>query len=503
MGRLLMNVGFVLICFSSAYPQTQSWQQISNPGLKTIEKSFSTPPSEYGIILWWGWDGQMSDTVIKRDLERIKAQGFRGVMIEAGYGMDAKYLSPEWFAMVKTAVGEAKRMKADYWDVWSDLFRDNFFNVQAQWCRENNIDYIVHLNHEDQLPGLIRSSGDFFKNMRNVGVPGIDVIWSQIWFDHIADYPKLASSASHLYGKPRTFTESFAAFYHRPAIPQAKWVIDYQLVRGINSVQIMFMSASTSKRPQVSAPQSVPGKPAPQSVQKSSFFLSDTFPQIAQYINRATYLLSLGRPAAQIGVYFPTLSMWYGDNESNTSLLDISRQLLENQRDFDFVDEQALSSVPIQEDYRLINLSLQAYKIIIVPQVTVISKAAIEKLKEFAYSGGKVLFLGKPPVIMTGQSFKDAEKPGEFSWAKNELSGKLTQDVIDFLPDPDVKTGNSAPSVKYLHRTMAAGELYFFFNEGESPASFRITLSGKGKAQAWNAMTGQITGLKSLSVNKA
>jgi hypothetical protein len=42
---------------------------------------------------------------------------------------------------------EAKRIKADYWDVWSGLFRDNFFRVQADWCRENNIEYIVHLNH--------------------------------------------------------------------------------------------------------------------------------------------------------------------------------------------------------------------------------------------------------------------------------------------------------------------------------------------------------------------
>jgi hypothetical protein len=690
-----LSIWILILLFDGLRMNAQRpWQAISDPGIKDLVQNFRNPPPEYGMILWWGWDGPVTDTVIMRDLDRIKAMGFRGVMIEAGYGMTAKYLSPEWFTLTAKAVNEAKirdmkvwiedegkypsgfaggkfsserpdlkmqglvvtdridakpgdniniklpyfvlsaaaynntnktteildvtsgqlkwvvpdgdwkifiaghrfrssvtrsvnnpsrgkdttaslmdylnpaatrqflvwtheqykkafgdefgktfmgfmgdepdfaytpwtpkmpeefrarkgydiipylatffvpqlseeirRMKADYWDVWSDLFRDNFFTVQAEWCSENNIEYIVHLNHEDQLPGLSRSSGDFFKNMRNVGAPGVDAIWSQIWMDHVSDYPKLASSASHLYGKPRAFTESFAAYTYRPSVSQAKWVLDYQMARGINSVQIMFMPASTTVRPQRTSAAARP-------VTRTSFFQSDTFPPVAQYINRATYLLSQGRPASQIGVYFPTLSMWYGDNESNTFMLDLSRQLTENQLDFDFVDEQALSSVLTQENNLLINLSRQAYKVIIVPQATVISKASLEKLKNFAYSGGKVLFLGKQPSLITGQSFKDAEKTGELSWAKNEQSGKLTQDVFAFLPEPDVKTGQSLPDLKYLHRTLEAGELYFFFNEGKNPVSSVVTLAGRGKVQEWDSRNGQITGLKSSPANK-
>ena len=93
----------------------QPWQQISNLGTRDIAASFKSPPAEYGIILWWGWDGPMTYTVIKRDLDKIKAMGFRGVMIEAGYDMSAKYLSPEWFALVKIAVGEAKKRGMCVW----------------------------------------------------------------------------------------------------------------------------------------------------------------------------------------------------------------------------------------------------------------------------------------------------------------------------------------------------------------------------------------------------
>jgi len=686
---LIVQSLLTIVLLNAQHP----WQKISNPGTKEIEVNFKTPPPEYGMILWWGWDGPMTDTVIKRDLDRIKAMGFRGVMIEAGYGMTAKYLSPEWFEMVRKAVEEAKirnmivwiedegkypsgfaggkfsnerpdlkmqglviteridpaagekisktlpyfavsavaynnddktckiidissgnltwevpsgswrifiaghrfrssvtrsannptrgkdttaslmdylnplatrqfldwtheqykksfgnefgktfmglmgdepdfaytpwtpkileefkarkgydikpylasffvpqlteeakRMKADYWDIWSDLFRDNFFTVQAEWCRENNIEYIVHLNHEDQLPGLVKSSGDYFKNMRNVAVPGVDAIWSQIWMDHVADYPKLASSASHLYGRPRSFTESFAAYTHRPSVQQAKWVLDYQLVRGINSVQIMFMPASTNK-PSVTST-------SPGTERRPSFFLTDSFPPVANYINRVSYILSQGRPAAQIGIYFPSLSLWYGDNESNTSLLSISQQLMENQHDFDFVDEQALASVLALENGTLINSSQQAYSAIIVPSISVISGSSLEKLKKFADAGGKVIFMGNQPTLVIDKTFYEARESENIAWAKTEPSGKISPAVLNYLPPPDLKLDKPCPEIKYLHRKLKDAELYFLFNEGKEKQSVNVTLSGKGTLQVWDAITGEVNKLQKFVIGE-
>jgi hypothetical protein len=676
----------------------QPWQKFSDPTIREVVALFNTPPAEYGMILWWGWDGPMSDTVIRRDLDRIKAMGFRGVMVEAGYGMSAKYLSPEWFSLVKIAVDEAKirgmkvwiedegkypsgfaggkfsnerpdlkmqglvvterfdakpgetverklpwfslsaaafnsddkssiildvssgvlnwkvpegnwrifiaghrfrssvtrsvnnptrgkdttaslmdylnplatrqflewthaeykkafgnefgktfmgfmgdepdfaytpwtpkildefkkrkgydvspwlasffipqlseeakRAKADYWDVWSDLFRDNFFTVQADWCRENNIEYIVHLNHEDQLPGLVRSSGDYFKNMRNVAVPGVDAIWAQIWMDHVADYPKLASSAAHLYGKPRAFTESFAAFTNKPSVSQAKWVLDYQMVRGINSVQIMFMSASTPREP--AAPSvATQQRPASQIARPLSFFLTDTFPPVAQYINRAAWLLSQGRPAASIGIYFPSMSMWYGDNESNTSLLDIARQLMETQHDFDFVDEQALSTLLKVESGALKNLSGQSYLTIIVPSISVISNASLNKLKEFAAQGGKVIFTGNTPSLLVDKNFLKASAVQDLSWAIIEKTGKLTDKSMLLLPS-DLKIDKPLPHIKYLHRRLKDADLYFLFNESKELVSFNISFDEKGKKQILDATTGTILKFKGSALS--
>ena len=40
---------------------------------------------------------------------------------------------------------EAQRAKADYWDVWSGIFKNSFFGEQADWCAKYNVDYLVHL----------------------------------------------------------------------------------------------------------------------------------------------------------------------------------------------------------------------------------------------------------------------------------------------------------------------------------------------------------------------
>lgn len=314
--------------------------------------------------------------------------------------------------------------------------------------------------------------------------------------DHVADYPKLASSAAHVFGKPRSFTESFAAYTYRPTVPQAKWVLDYQLVRGINSVQIMFMSASAN-RPR---PAAAGNQGRPQVVQRTSFFMSDTFPGVAAYINRASYLLSQGRPACTTGLYAPTSSMWMADNESNASLLAASQELLENQVDFDFIDEQALCSVMKYEKGTFTNLSGQNYSTIIVPRVSVMSAMALERLREFASGGGKVVFLGGYPEIVSGKSILKAELGGSLSWARIEASGTITPGLLGKMPQPELILPEPCRSIKYLHRKLNGADLYFIFNESTEGRKVSFTVSCKGKAEEWNAMTGKIIRIKPVLI---
>jgi len=57
---------------------------------------------------------------------------------------------------------------------------------------------MVHLNHEEQMTALVKNEGSFFRDMRYVGLPGIDNL-NQIRPGIVADFPR-----SHR--PPRTYS---------------------------------------------------------------------------------------------------------------------------------------------------------------------------------------------------------------------------------------------------------------------------------------------------------
>ncbi len=137
------------------------------------------------------------------------------------------------------------RAKGDYYDVFSQMFRDGFFKPQGLWCAAHGVEYQVHLNHEEMEMDLTRSEGDFLRDMKYVEEPGIDSIWHQIWTDTVSDFPRLASSAAHVYGHPRAFTETFAAYRPEPDATMARYILNEEVVRGVNVIETMFYPATS------------------------------------------------------------------------------------------------------------------------------------------------------------------------------------------------------------------------------------------------------------------
>ena len=387
---------------------------------------------------------------------------------QARKGYDLKPYIPQFFAGKLS--DEAQRAKADYWDVWSGIFQNTFFGEQADWCNKYNIEYLVHLNHEENMTALVRSEGDFFRDMRKVGVPGIDNL-SQLLpsLVHTPDgtwrinnnFPKLASSAAHLFGRPKVWTEGAGG----PGI-DGKFQLDFQLVRGVTELQMR-----------------IPGGAAPQG------------PMLALYANRGGYLMATGRPAAQVGLYHPTNSMWMGDEQADPSTTKLGWQLLEHQVEWDYFDEQSLSSVATIADGGFKNLSGQVYRAIVVPSSTVITRTGLERFKAFVKAGGKLIFVGETPKMVVDKSFMSAAKDAvpDLSFATLiEPAGDITPRVLAALPKPDVKLDAEFPRLTYAHRTFSDGDMYLFFNDSNQEESRVATVAGHGQAQAWDLGSGQI-----------
>src|ERR1017187_6389716 len=380
-------------------------------------------------------------------------------------GYDLKPYIPQFFAGKLS--DEAQRAKADYWDGRSGIFQNTFFGEQADWCNKNNIEYLVHLNHEENMTALVRSEGDFFRDNRKVGVPGIDNL-SQLLpsLVHTPDgtwrinnnFPKLASSAAHLFGRPKVWTEGAGG----PGI-DGKFQMDFQLVRGVTELQIR-----------------VPTGAAPQG------------PMLAANANRGGYLMAAGHPAAQVGLYHPVNSMWMGDDQADPSTTKLGWQLYEHQVEWDYFDEQSLSSVATIEDGGFKDLSGQVFRAIIVPSSTVITRTGLERFKAFVKAGGKVIFVGQTPKLIVDKTFMSAKEVPDLSFATLiEPAGDITPRVIAALPKPAVKLDSEFPRLTYAHRSWSDGEMYLFFNESNKEESRMASVAGHGTAQVWDLGSGQ------------
>lgn len=129
-------VSFVALCLIAGVGPAaeRPWQELTNPTAAEVAAHFATPPPEYGLTIWWGWDGAITPEVINRDLDAFQAKGIRVVTIEAGYGMSAPYLSPGWFETIKLAVEAARQRNMRVWLVDEGKYPSGF--ADGKFSRE-------------------------------------------------------------------------------------------------------------------------------------------------------------------------------------------------------------------------------------------------------------------------------------------------------------------------------------------------------------------------------
>lgn len=373
---------------------------------------------------------------------------------------------------------QARRFRADYYDVWSAMFADNFFGLQAEWCAANGISYVTHLNKEHDMPECVRVEGSFFRDLRPVQVPGVDAIWNQIWPGTVNDFPKFASSVSHVRGKQRAFSESFAAYSTPPTIPTAKYAVDYQVVRGINFFEFMFWMAG-SKRP--------------------TWMTDPGMKGLNDYTNRLTYLMTQGKPGARVAVYYPTSTLWLEDRTVNPDLVEAAKLLLSHQRDFDWVDDDDFTDALSVRGGCLENMSGQRYSTLVIPSCDAVGKAAWEVIDRFSRAGGKVIFWGRKPTMLVGRSFLAPEPVPELGGPWSEEPSLLwTRTLASAMPRPEFTARPVASSsgdvrdIRYTRRSLRDADIFFLFNEGDGDCSFTAVFDAVGEAECWDPAAGTI-----------
>ncbi len=351
------------------------------------------------------------------------------------------------------------RVRVDFFDWWSERFRETYFDPLRKWCREHRLLSGGHLGGEDETLGAVKHGfGHVLRILRGMDLPGVDVIWRQIFpgkLNH--NFPKYAATAAHQNGSSFAFTESFGVYGNGLRIEQMKWLVDYQYVRGINLLVIGCYPLSTFEHLMPGErPHFGPVNP-----------LWDYMPEFHRYVARLGYALSCGEPAVETAVYYPVRDIWAKGttDEAVTGYEMLIQTLLENQCDFDLIDDDVLSDPNSRFENGMCCVGPMRYRRVVIGPCQWLRPQTADRLVEFVRSGGELVCLDQLPGVEMDGGARLREKLGA---CVRLVKVGVVEELLQEIP-PLVELVSPSKSIRVTARCWLQGALYFLFNEGEDP----------------------------------
>lgn len=172
---------------------------------------------------------------------------------------------------------------------------------------------------------------------------------------------------------------------------------------------------------------------------------------------------------------------------------------------YDSINLDALLRLATVKDGRIVLPGGARYSVLVIPgshpmspDSSVMSVAAIKKIKQLADKGAKIIFDAKPNKTPGLSDDKPVQAvAAQLSANKNILKGayrnadlntiRVSKDII--LTD---STGNYAPDIAWNHRKGDGFDIYFLANQHAQARTINVSLRATGKTpELWDALTGE------------
>jgi hypothetical protein len=313
-------------------------------------------------------------------------------------------------------------------------------------------------------------------------------------------YTRWATSASHVYGRPITSSETWT-WLHSPSFRATpldmKAEADTFFLQGINQL----------------VGHGWPYSPPSAGDPGWSFYAAAVFNDhnpwwmvmldVTGYLSRMSYLLRQGSPQNDIAVFLPEEDAQARFRPGHVSVSDemasllgpnLAPAILDAGYNFDYIDSAAIDRVGIR------------YPVLILPSVERLPLATYRRIQDFARHGGLVIAVKNLPSRAPGleEGLRDSAAIEEISQGLSDPAVKNVKVVasdVDVgsairlsLLKPDVALNPATPEVGFIHRKLPWGDIYFVANTDNRPhvfdAAFRRSL---GNAEWWDPFTGRIT----------
>lgn len=407
------------------------------------------------------------------------------------------------FELFYSESAEALAVRQDYYETVTQLYAEAYFEPIRDWCRTHGVDSAGHVLPEENIVDHAPFQGSLLTVLRRLDVPGIDMLNADprrmlgdgTFMGAAFMAAKQASSAAHLAGRRRIFSES-SDWEQRndgrfTTLDERRGQGNLQFVLGVNLITSYFGWEEIGE---------------------------EGWRQYNDYMGRLSSLLTGGVHVCRVAVLYPIRAVWahtlpmyaplpswdaHMDQNRSPWIIGLAhayqamvRQLLCNQIDLDIVDEEALIGGRIDDG--VLRVADEAYRVIILPPIDSLALEAGRALAAFARSGGLVLATGPLPTITGHMGVHEesdlimAETFGAGGNGRMVRAEALPAAVRAALP-PDFALATPNPHILYTHRFLEGRHLYFVVNMSPEPAEVQPSLSVAGPYRLYRPLDGSQT----------
>ena len=390
-----------------------------------------------------------------------------------------------------------KRLRYVFWDSVGRLVSANYMHRLDVWARAHGTYGGGHLLVEEWTGVHLPIYGDFFRCLRALGNPGVDML-NSIPDKVSPQTAKLGGSAGALNGAKRVMCEVSDHVQLRDMNPPHQ-VTEDEIAGTLNRLLWGGVNTFTS-------------------YYEWNPFTDEQIARINLRLARANTLLSEGTDAADVALLYPADTMktsydalakpWCevtGEAaHAIASMQTAVNSLFAGNRAWMFVDAESIASahvgtVPTADGKAaaLVRGNL-AWRVVILPNSETLPLAAMRRLGEFVRAGGAVIAFGTPPANSETE-FPSSEVQAlsqETFNAKNHFPRERIGEaaaIVSRIVEPPVAIApeSDAAPIRTAHRRgRGNGDVFFVVNDAASPWRGRLRLCGGGTAIRWDPQTG-------------
>jgi hypothetical protein len=301
-------------------------------------------------------------------------------------------------------------------------------------------------------------------------------------------FTRLATSAGHLYGRPVISAETWT-WLHSPAFAATpldmKAEADRMLLQGVNQ----FVGHGWPYTP--------PGTPEPGYAFYAAAVFNDhnpwwnVMPDVTGYLTRMSWLMRQGEPANQVAVLLPNDDVYASLVPGKVSLSAemhryvtpaLTSGILDAGQNLDYIDADAILALGVH------------HPVLVMPHVTRLAPAVLDKLADYVRGGGSIVAVGAPPSLAPG--WLDAARVSATVAAKAKAlfahpNVRVVADddavgaALTAVLAPDMRLSAQVADVGFARRKLADADLYFIANTSNHPVHAQATFGAGRKAAAW------------------